>query len=92
MLLNALTVTVIDPVAVYVCEGVESEVAVVVSPSPHVIVYLFAPPPTVEIVRVIVVPLDAAVVSATKETDFTNVFALMFSMVSLRSSIAPVTE
>ena len=43
-------------------DGVESAVPVVVLLSPQVIVYLSAPPPTVEIVNVTVVPEPAAVI------------------------------
>ena len=52
-------------------DGVESAVPVVVLLSPQVIVYLSAPPPTAEIVNVIVAPEPAAVTSAVNATLFT---------------------
>ena len=90
---NALTVTLKVPPDEYVCEGVESDDAVSVLPSPQVIVYLvFAPAVgVVVIVKVTVSPALILVESATKETDFKYVPACTFPSTSFNSSIALVT-
>ena len=91
-MLNAVTVTSNgDPTfELYVCVGVESDVEVVVSPSPQTIVYLLAFPVAV-IVSVTTVPAPPLVVSAVKSTSLTNVLFLTFSTTSFKSSIASVT-
>ena len=73
---------------------VESDVAVVSSPSPQVMVYLVLAPAVgvVVMVKVTVSPRLIEVESATNETDLRYVPALTFSMVSFRSSMACVTE
>ena len=55
------------------CDGVESDVAVVEVPSPQLIVYLIFPSAagTVVIVKVTVSPSEIDVSSETNDTDFT---------------------
>ena len=86
VLLNAVTVTLNGEPALlaYVCVGVESVVAVVVSPSPQLIVNRFALPTTV-VARVAVNPAPPETISETKSTDLTYVSVLMFSTISARS-------
>ena len=71
-LLNAVTLTSNgEPTLLaYVWVGVESVVAVVVLPSPQLIVNLFALPTTV-VVRVAVNPAPPDTISDTKSTDLT---------------------
>ena len=74
----------------YVCDGVESDVAVVVLPSPQSTVYLFGLP-TAEIVRVVLSPAPPVVTLAVKSTPFTNVLFCTFSNASFKSSTAFAT-
>ena len=85
----ALTVTVCNPVLVYVCVGL---VVVTVSefPSPQVMSYLFALP-TAVIDNVIVSPDDMLTELDVNVTLFTYVLLRMFSIVSFNESIASVT-
>ena len=69
---NAFTVTEYVPPDAYVWLGVESDVPVVVSPSPQVMVYLVLAPAVgvLVIVSVTVSPALIAVESATNDVDF----------------------
>ena len=93
---KALTVTVCgDPEAeLYVWLGVESDVAVVSSPSPQVMVYLVLAPAVgvVVMVKVTVSPRLIEVESDTNETDFRYVPACTLPSTSFNSSIASVTD
>ena len=91
-LLNAVTVTSYGELvsSVYVCDGVESDVATSEDPSPHSIVNLLALPSAV-MVSVTVKFRPPAVTSDEKSTERTNVLLLTLSSASLRASTASVT-
>ena len=90
--LNAVTVTSYGELvsSVYVCDGVESDVATSEDPSPHSMVNLLALPSAV-MVSVTDKFNPPAVTSDTKSTDLTNVLLLTLSKASLRASTASVT-